>query len=63
MPRFINYNYKDGIIPGHTKQYFNEYHILTIHNIIALNALVMFNKIRSFPFYFATKFNRSNNVH
>ena len=49
IPGFINYNYKDGIIPGHTKQYFNEYNILTIHNIIALNALVMLNKIRSFP--------------
>ena len=39
----------DGIIPGHTKKYFNEYNILTIHNISALNALVMLNKIRSFP--------------
>ena len=49
IPGFINNNYKDGIIPGHTKQYFNEYNILTIHNMIALNALVMLNKIRSFP--------------
>ena len=49
IPGFINYNYKNGTIPGHTKQYFNEYNILTIHNIIALNALVMLNKIRSFP--------------
>ena len=31
------------------RKYFNEYNILTIHNIIALNALVMLNKIRSFP--------------
>ena len=45
----MNYNCKDCIIPEHTKQYFNEYNILTIHNIIALNALVMLNKIRSFP--------------
>ena len=45
IPGFINYNNKDGIIPGHTKQYFNEYNILTIHNTIALNALVMLNKI------------------
>ena len=37
------------MVPGHTKQYFNECNILTIHNIIALNALVMLNKIRSFP--------------
>ena len=49
IPEFINYNYKDSIIPGHTKKYFNEYNILTMHNIIALNALVMLNKIRSFP--------------
>ena len=37
IPGFINYNYKD------------EYNILTIQNIIALNALVMLNKIRLFP--------------
>ena len=49
IPGFINYNYKDGIIPGNTKKYLNEYNILTINNIIALNALVMLNKIRSFP--------------
>ena len=50
MPGFINCNYKDGIIPGHTmtKQYFNEYIILTIHNIISLNT---------------TKLNCSNNTH
>ena len=49
IPGFITYNYEDGIIPGHTKKYFNEYNILTIHNIIAFNALVMLNKISSFP--------------
>ena len=45
IPGFINYNYKDGIIPGHTKKYLNEYNILTFHNIIALNALVMLNTV------------------
>ena len=37
IPGFINYKFKDGKIPGHTKQYFTEYKILTIHGIIALN--------------------------
>ena len=49
IPGYIQYNYKDGITPGHTKEYFNEYKILTVHNIIALNALLMIKKIHSYP--------------
>ena len=49
IPGFINYNYRDGIIPGHTKTFFNEYKILTVHNIIVLNALIMIEKTRTFP--------------
>ena len=37
IPGFIQYNYRDGITPGHTKEYFNEYKILTVQNIIAMN--------------------------
>ena len=33
VPGFINYKYRDGVLPGHTKKYFNEYNILTIHGI------------------------------
>ena len=25
VPGFINYKYRDGELPGHTKPYFNEY--------------------------------------
>lgn len=35
---YINYNFRDGLIPGLTKPAFNENKILTVHNIIALNA-------------------------
>ena len=31
IPGFINYKYRNGETPGHTKSYFSEYKILTIH--------------------------------
>ena len=31
IPGFINYRYKDGVIPGHTKSYFHKCKILTVH--------------------------------
>ena len=46
---FINYKYKDGRIPGHTKEYFSEYKILTIHNIIVLNTLIFMQKTINYP--------------
>ena len=49
IPGFINYNFKDGLLPGHTKPAFNEYKILTVHNIIALNALIIIEKAHSSP--------------
>ena len=49
VPGFINYRYKEGILPGHTKSYFNEYRILTIHGIIGANALTFIHKVRHFP--------------
>ena len=49
MPGFVNYKYKDGILPGHTKLAFSEYNILTIQNVIALNALLLLHKFRNFP--------------
>ena len=49
IPGFINYNFRDGLLPGHTKPAFNEYKILTVHNIITLNAVLLVEKIRSFP--------------
>ena len=49
IPGFINYKFKDGKIPGHTKSKFTEYKIFTIHNIIALNALILLHKIQNYP--------------
>ena len=49
IPGFINYKYKDGKIPGHTKAYFSEYGILTIHNMIVFNALNFMHKVKNYP--------------
>ena len=48
IPGYVNYFFKDGKLPDHTKSAFNEYKILTIHNIIALNTLLIIEKMRSF---------------
>ena len=45
----INYKYKDGKIPGHTKQFFSEYKILTVHSIIAINSLIFMQKVINYP--------------
>ena len=49
IPGFINYFFKDGITPLHTKPSFNEYNILTIHNIIAKNVMIFMNKVHNSP--------------
>ena len=49
IPGFINYKYKDGKIPGHTKSYFFEYKILSMQNIIAFNTLILMHKIHNYP--------------
>lgn len=49
VPGYIRYFYKDGEIPGHTKPHFNEYKILTVHGVVALNTLLFMEKIRKFP--------------
>ena len=49
IPGFINYKYRDGEIAGHTKSYFSEYKILTIHGIISLNTFIFIHKARNFP--------------
>ena len=46
IPGFINYRYKDGETPGHTKPYFSEYKILNVHNLIALNSIMLTHKAR-----------------
>ena len=49
VPGFINYRYRDGIIPGHTKIHFKEYNILTVHGIIVSNTLIFLHKVRNLP--------------
>ena len=49
MPGFVNYWYKDGETPAHTKSSFHKFKILTVHNIIAKNALILMHKINHFP--------------
>ena len=50
IPGFINYKHRsDGTLPGHTKSYFTKYDILTIQNVIVLNALALMHKARNFP--------------
>ena len=40
IPGFINYKYRDGEIPGHTKSAFTEYKILTNHGIMLMLMLM-----------------------
>ena len=49
IPGFVNYKYKNGQLPGHTKSAFSEYKILTIQNLIVLNSLIFIQKTRIFP--------------
>ena len=49
IPSFINYKYKNGKLPGHTKSAFTEFKILTIQNLIVLNSLICILKTRIFP--------------
>ena len=49
MPGYVNYKYKNGILPGHTKLAFSDYKILIIHNIIAFNTLLFSHKAKNFP--------------
>ena len=49
IPGFINYKFKDGKTPGHTKTAFSEYKILTVHNLITFNSHMFIRKVRNFP--------------
>ena len=48
MPGFVNYKYKDGVLPTHTKDSFCKYKVLTVHGIIAKNAVLLIHKIKNF---------------
>ena len=45
MPGFVNYFYKDGCTPSHTKLAFNNNNVLTVQGVIAKNALIFMHKI------------------
>lgn len=49
MPGYVNYYFKDGRLPTGTKEYFNQSGILTIHGIIANQALQFMQKAKFFP--------------
>ena len=49
MPGYVNYFYKDGQLPFHTKSSFKEFEILTVHGIIARNTLILMHKLKYFP--------------
>ena len=49
MPGFTPSFYKNGVLPTHTKQFFNKNKILTIHNIIIKNAIIFMDKVRFCP--------------
>ena len=45
---YVNYFYKDGNIPTHTKPSFCKYDVLTVHGIIATNTLIFMHKVDHF---------------
>ena len=45
MPGLVNYYFKDGALPTHTKQAFSKYNILTVHNIVLNNMLLYIYKV------------------
>ena len=50
MSGYVSYKYnkEDGTLPTHTKSFFKEHKILTIHGIIAKNALVFMHQVKFF---------------
>ena len=49
MPGWINYYYKDGVCPSHTKPGFTDLKIPTVHNITLENIMLFLNKNYIFP--------------
>ena len=46
-PKNVNYFYKDGVCPTHTKPIYSNLNILTVHNIILKNILNFIDKINN----------------
>ena len=51
IPGYVNYFYKDGVIPTHCKPAFTEYNIPTVHNIIIKNSLLFVLKTLKFQMH------------
>ena len=49
MPGWVNYFYKNGLCPSHTKSSFMDFGILTVQNIVLRNILIFINKVHNFP--------------
>lgn len=49
MPGHVQYWYKDGTPPAHTKSSFYRYKILTVHSIIVKNTLILMHKLKNMP--------------
>ena len=49
IPGYVNYNYRHGILPGHTKSAFSEYEILTVQNLNTSNAFLFMYEIGNCP--------------
>ena len=49
MAGYVNYRYKDGKIPDHTKPAFKEHGVLTVQGVIVKNALILMHKINNMP--------------
>ena len=49
MSGYINYYFKDGQLPTGTKNSFNQHGVLTVHGIIANQALRFMHKVKVFP--------------
>ena len=48
MSGYVNYFFKDGNLPTHTKPSFCKYGVLTVHGVIATNALIFMHKVENF---------------
>lgn len=49
MPGFTRSYYKDGKLPTHTKNFFTENKLLTVHNIILKNIVLFFHRLLQSP--------------
>ena len=61
-PGFNRNYYKEGEMPAHTKPFFAKYNILSVHNIIVINALLFMHKPEALPAAIASYNNNSKQL-